>query len=417
MQAGVRVVETAEAVKGGITTVATAVGEGTQRIAEGAVLVTDVATTALQEGVAVVENAAVSVAQSVKNELQGVGVKIQERFFLGRGKAKEVYSLDEQRAVYIATGANKEAELREEAGHANRLKQKLGEGSELLSCLVSIEEVTDEVQKKLIKEKIDDFRTKTPDSSHYTPRTFYATVKADGGDASKLIEKPLQYEQNKVLAKNVLMGMAGMHQAGLVHGDLKTENINIYKNGDVYSAKVSDYGKVRALGPNATALHTGNPRFAAPEGVLSQKGEVYSTAIVMLSMLESEVAERTGVVEKNGKLKKNARWGAEKFLVEHPHCPQGEVLTLRGKISIYGRRVVSAFVRQPSAASLARAETAVHGYIDTQINQLKEKGYNSKELDEICKLLKEMTRSDPSQRPTMQEALEKYNKCLKTSEK
>lgn len=391
MQAGVRVAETADMVKGGVTTVATAVEEGARQIGNGAVVVTNIA----------------------REIFVSLGEQIQQLKFLGKGKAKEVFELDDRMAVYVPTSRKKAPELRYEAEYAAELQEDLIKKNkrDLASCLMKVDPITDDKEKAKI--------TTTLQAKRRESIGDVVAYKTEKGlkDAAGLAKDSFDYGTNKLLIQDVLKGMCGMHSTNKVHGDLKTENIMIYQDKNGYSAKVCDFGKVRRLGPNATAMHTGNPRFAPPEGVLSQKGEVYSTAIVMLSILESEILNQDEVNPEapasNASASSKQRWGVEKFLVDTPACPQGEVLTLRGKISIYGRGIISAFIRQPSPASLKAAQIAVHDYIDQQIDKLEGKeGYDLKELEGIRKLLKSMTDADPSQRPTMEEALQVYNAIL-----
>ncbi|HTL34178.1 MAG TPA: tetratricopeptide repeat protein [Kofleriaceae bacterium] len=86
-----------------------------------------------------------------------------------------------------------------------------------------------------------------------------------------------------MLVQHVCAGVQHIHAHGMVHGDLKPENVLI--GGGL--AKVTDLGIARPLG---TAIAGGTPRYFAPElattGLTSFAGDVYAFGEMLAELLE-----------------------------------------------------------------------------------------------------------------------------------
>ena len=87
----------------------------------------------------------------------------------------------------------------------------------------------------------------------------------------------------------VLGGLGTAHAAGLVHRDVKPENILISDDGDV---KIADFGLVRAVaeaGITSASVILGTAAYLSPEQVESTRADarsdVYSTGVVMFELL------------------------------------------------------------------------------------------------------------------------------------
>jgi serine/threonine-protein kinase len=87
----------------------------------------------------------------------------------------------------------------------------------------------------------------------------------------------------------VLAGLAASHAAGIVHGDLKPENVLL---GPGERAKVVDFGLAHALAPPHDATHPtfeGNPRYYSPEQAQGQEAvpasDQYACGLVLYEML------------------------------------------------------------------------------------------------------------------------------------
>lgn len=239
---------------------------------------------------------------------------------------------------------------------------------------------------------------------------------------------PLRFPISADVGLQIVNGMANLHGAGWVHGDLKLENVLLVKKGAgadaKYIAKIADFGKTERLGPNESMMHTGNPRFQAPEGRRSQKGEVYSTGIMLIHLLEGEFLNPASDNPKDHMLKtpdrqdpdvdSSKRFGVEKFLVDNLDCPQTEVNSLRGKGKAYGRELRLALPgTSVSTTNLDKAEKEIYDYIDVLADNLLDRYSTAEEqIGELRDLLRTMTSSDPNRRFTMDQVVTEYTRIM-----
>ncbi|MFP3579501.1 Stk1 family PASTA domain-containing Ser/Thr kinase [Arthrobacter sp. fls2-241-R2A-200] len=85
----------------------------------------------------------------------------------------------------------------------------------------------------------------------------------------------------------LIEGLAAAHAAGLIHRDVKPENVLIAADGRI---KVGDFGLARAVSANtSTGALIGTVAYLAPELVLGQpadaRSDIYSTGIMLYEML------------------------------------------------------------------------------------------------------------------------------------
>ncbi len=102
-------------------------------------------------------------------------------------------------------------------------------------------------------------------------------------------DNPLDVAEAGRILGQVAEGLAAAHQAGIVHRDVKPQNILIDRNGH---AKVTDFGI--ATGPDWTKVTKagsviGSARYMSPEQVKSKpvdaRSDIYSLGVVMYEML------------------------------------------------------------------------------------------------------------------------------------
>ena len=84
------------------------------------------------------------------------------------------------------------------------------------------------------------------------------------------------------IAKQLCAGLAAAHEAGVIHRDVKPQNIIIESSGGL---KILDFGTARVIAdPEATGV-TGTPDYMSPEQVrglpLDCRSDIYSTGVVL----------------------------------------------------------------------------------------------------------------------------------------
>jgi serine/threonine-protein kinase len=113
----------------------------------------------------------------------------------------------------------------------------------------------------------------------------------EGGTLRELLAERGPMPPHAVVAvlRPVLGGLAAAHRAGLVHRDVKPENVLISDDGDV---KIADFGLVRAVaaaGITSTSVILGTAAYLSPEqvrdGNAGPHSDVYSTGILAYEML------------------------------------------------------------------------------------------------------------------------------------
>ncbi|WP_243754219.1 Stk1 family PASTA domain-containing Ser/Thr kinase [Labedaea rhizosphaerae] len=116
----------------------------------------------------------------------------------------------------------------------------------------------------------------------------------DGGTLRDLLESgPLSVELACAILEPVLAALGAAHRSGLVHRDVKPENVLIGRTSSGGSVvKVADFGLVRAVsGSSMTqgSVIMGTVAYLSPEqvttGTATARGDVYSAGIVLYEML------------------------------------------------------------------------------------------------------------------------------------
>ena len=123
-------------------------------------------------------------------------------------------------------------------------------------------------------------------------RTFMALEYVQGTDMKTLLRRRgrLPIEESVGLVIQVCAGVGYAHRAGLVHCDLKPQNILVTPDG---RAKITDFGIARALATihpdEVSDIVWGSPQYFAPEqaagGPPSPASDVYSLGVILFEVL------------------------------------------------------------------------------------------------------------------------------------
>lgn len=93
------------------------------------------------------------------------------------------------------------------------------------------------------------------------------------------------------IAKQVCRGLAAVHKAGIVHGDLKPQNVMVMGNG---VAKLMDFGvaRMRSRQEQGGVSVAGTPLYMSPEQAkgadLDERSDIYSAGVLMYEMFTGQ---------------------------------------------------------------------------------------------------------------------------------
>jgi serine/threonine protein kinase/tetratricopeptide (TPR) repeat protein len=126
---------------------------------------------------------------------------------------------------------------------------------------------------------------------------FISMAYIEGADLHGLVQREgrLPLEKTLTLARQLCAGLAAAHAEGVVHRDLKPQNVLIDGSGNAY---ISDFGLAKSLDPGeANLTHvgilTGTPKYMAPEQVEAKpadhRSDLYALGLILYEMLTGKV--------------------------------------------------------------------------------------------------------------------------------
>ena len=126
--------------------------------------------------------------------------------------------------------------------------------------------------------------------------SYYITMEyVPGDDLKGMIKMIRQLSEGQAIsiAKQVCEGLSEAHRIGVVHRDLKPQNIMIDKDGNV---RIMDFGIARSLkakGITGAGVMIGTPEYMSPEQVegkdVDQRSDIYSLGVILYEMVTGRV--------------------------------------------------------------------------------------------------------------------------------
>ncbi len=126
--------------------------------------------------------------------------------------------------------------------------------------------------------------------------THYITMEyVPGEDLKSSIRRmgPLTAGKTLFIAKQICEGLAEAHSLGVVHRDLKPQNIMIDKAGN---ARIMDFGIARSVkgkGITGAGVMVGTPEYMSPEQAevkeVDQRSDIYSLGVILYEMVTGRV--------------------------------------------------------------------------------------------------------------------------------
>ncbi|HMG55342.1 MAG TPA: serine/threonine-protein kinase, partial [Kofleriaceae bacterium] len=119
---------------------------------------------------------------------------------------------------------------------------------------------------------------------------FLVMDRASGTPLHEVIERhdPLPRERLAAIASQLFAGLAAIHDAGIIHADLKSHNVLV---DEVDIVTIIDLGLARTVveAPETSGLVAGTPAYMAPELIAGAHptvgGDVYAAATIVYEML------------------------------------------------------------------------------------------------------------------------------------
>lgn len=126
---------------------------------------------------------------------------------------------------------------------------------------------------------------------------FISMAYVEGEDLHQLLRREGRLPTDRAVAvtRQLCAALEAAHTEGVVHRDLKPQNILLDKAGQVY---VSDFGLAKSLEPDATQMtmsgqFLGTPRYMSPEqamaGPVDHRSDLYSLGLILYEMVTGEI--------------------------------------------------------------------------------------------------------------------------------
>ena len=167
-----------------------------------------------------------------------------------------------------------------------------------LKFLPAIRKSDDEVSRRFLQEAraaslldhpnictIYEFN-ESAEGEHFIAMAYY-----DGETLKAKMTRTVGHEQALDYARQMLRGLAHAHENGIVHRDIKPDNLLVTAGGVV---KVLDFGlaKMRGVDLTRTGMTMGTVAYMCPEqargGVIDERSDIWSAGVVLYELLSGE---------------------------------------------------------------------------------------------------------------------------------
>ena len=342
---------------------------------------------------------------------------------LGAGVAKVVFgSQNNGKVLIIPTVTNKAQEIKDEVtiaaaikGTLEKLATTTNEPFNIETCClaIDIEAYTEAGATQIINES--SFVDKDGNSIKVNPTMLWKMERGEGdlNDLEGIIEKanltPEEAHNARInVAKDILTGFVNLAKAGYVHGDIKQDNVLIFKKTDAegkttFHAKLADFGKTKTIKPKEVLPGTGNQRTGASHqgSITSEKSEVMSAGLLLASIFAAPFVANKSMS------------GIEDFWLKTENSPAIKKLPKNAtKMEIGANALHRGFklladqvINKLSLNNLTKENTLLP-YIEDLQQKLKSQNLMTEtQRENLSILLQNQTSVDPEKRPNPQEAL------------
>lgn len=302
---------------------------------------------------------------------------------VANGKVKAVYkrvievngnlALDSQKVVYRARHFYRRPELNGEANKGKKIETNL-----------AAQRITGETYIQTQFERLQDGSIVVP---------------AAEGDLEGVNLKDLTRAERYEIALQVLKGMNNLHKAGFINGDAKLDNILIFRDKTTGKliARLSDFGKAEECGENEVRRVEGNVRNRAPEPVISQRSERFSTGLLILQILVPGASPELFSEEPF-----EDRRGIEAQMILHAGRPNHKGVS--DYLGYWASYIVAKLTGKPSLKNAERDQQVVHAYADKVLRR----GGDDSSLREALGVVKDLTQANPDERISLDKAVARF---------